>query len=103
MKVNTLKKNYKEWLESINNGTAKKTFCIVEERNTEPKRTYYLLGFNVDKAKTLIFQGTYGLYHDYGCAAVTHLLDLSNKNDKMFFDKLELEFGDIKKLNKFHE
>ena len=78
-------------------------FCAVEERNTEPQKTYYLLGFNMSKNRSLIFQGTYGLMHDYGCTAITHLLDLSNKKDKNFFDGLNIKFGDMSKLDRFHK
>jgi hypothetical protein len=103
MKYARLKALYDEWIDSVNSGTASRTFCAVEERNTELETTYYLLGFNMDKTKSLIFQGTYGLMHDYGCIAITHLLDLSNKKDKKFFDSKNIEFGDIKKLDKFHK
>lgn len=103
MKINRLKNLYNEWLESVNNGSSNRTFCAVEERNTDPEKTYYLLGFNMDKTRSMIFQGTYGLMHDYGCVAITHLLDLSNKKDKKFFDGLYIKFGDMKKLDKFHK
>ena len=102
MKIGKLKNLYKNWLKSIEGGNTTNTFCAVEERSTEPQKTYHLLGFNMDKTRSLIFQGTYGLMHDYGCVAITHLLDLSNKKDKKFFDSLNMEFGDMRKLDKFH-
>ena len=103
MKIGKLKRLYDEWIELIESGNTENTFCAVEERNTDPEKTYYLLGFNMTKNKSLIFQGTYGLMHDYGCTAITHLLDLSNKKDKKFFDGLEINFGDMRKLEKFHK
>lgn len=104
MKITKLTNLYNEWIKSINNNSASKTYCVVEERNTEPKASYYLLGFNLDKEKSESFEKTYGLVHDYGCLALTHILDLSDRNDKDFFDGIEkLEFGDMKKLDKFHK
>lgn len=102
MKVGKLKNLYENWIKSIEDRSTENVFCAVEERDTEPQKTYYLLGFNMNKARSLIFQGTYGLMHDYGCTAITHLLDLSNKKDKKFFDSLNIEFGDMRKLDKFH-
>ena len=103
MKQSKLKHLYDEWLDAVNSKQTNRTFCAVEERNTEPNKTYYLLGFNMDETKSLIFQGTYGLIHDYGCIAITHLLDLSKERDKEFFDSKTITFGDMKKLDKFHK
>ena len=106
MKQSQLHSVYEEWIRSVESGETDRTFCAVDEDNWDSGREYRLVAFGMDKNRSEIFQGTYGLFHDYGHIVLTLILDLSKKGDKKSFYNCfkdgKVIFGDWQKLRKFH-
>lgn len=106
MKRTQLASKYEEWVRSIEAKETSRTYCAVDEDTWDDGIDYRLVGFGMDKNTSEVFIGTYGSFHDYGHIIMTHILDLSKKNDKKIFDNWFKEgkviFGSWEKLRKFH-
>lgn len=106
MKQSQLATIYEKWIRSVESGETDRTFCAIDEDNWDNGREYRLVAFGMDKNKSEIFQGTYGLFHDYGHIVLTYILDMSKKSDKKLFDNWfkdgKVIFGSWDKLRKFH-
>lgn len=106
MKRSQLPHVYEEWIRSIEAKETNRTFCAVDADSWDSGTEYRLVAFGMDKNGSEIFQGTYGLFHDYGHTVMTHILDLSKKSDKKLFDGWfkdgKVVFGSWDKLRKFH-